>query len=96
LEAQLTHLSATQITKADYEKHSHHSTLFKTLDKNKDGRISAHEIESKAEMAFKVSLVTDGKNELSENFAGTGQGQGWIHNKERICNNDQDYDSNSG
>ena len=52
----------TQINKADYEKHSHSSKMFAALDKNKDGCVSAHEMESKAEKAFRVSGVTeDGK-----------------------------------
>lgn len=44
-----------QITKAEFEKHSHHSEVYKALDKNRDGTIASHELDSKAEMAFKVN-----------------------------------------
>ena len=46
-----------QITKAEFEKHCHHSEVYKALDKNRDGTIASHELDSKAEMAFKVKTA---------------------------------------
>ena len=43
-----------QVTKNDFEKYSRDSKIFKALDKNKDGHVSAAEVTSKAELAFKV------------------------------------------
>jgi len=43
-----------KITKSDFEKYSRDSEIFKALDKNKDGKVSARELTSKAEMAFKA------------------------------------------
>ena len=43
-----------QMRKADFEKYSRDSQIFKDLDKNKDGHVSVTEVTSKAEMAFKV------------------------------------------
>ena len=48
-------LPCIQITKAEFEKHSHHSEVYKALDKNRDGTIASHELDSKAELAFKVN-----------------------------------------
>ena len=45
-----------QVTKSDFEKYSRDSEIFKALDKNKDGKVSARELTSKAEMAFKVEM----------------------------------------
>ena len=45
-----------QVTKSDFEKYSRDSEIFKALDKNKDGKVSARELTSKAEMAFKVEI----------------------------------------
>lgn len=45
-----------QITRADFERYSRDSEIFKALDKNKDGCVTARELTSKAEMAFKVDI----------------------------------------
>lgn len=46
--------SSGKITKADFEKYSRDSEIFKRLDKNKDGHVSVRELTSKAELAFKA------------------------------------------
>ena len=45
-----------QITKADFDKYSRNSEIFKALDKNKDGHVSVTEVTSKAKLAFKESF----------------------------------------
>ena len=50
------YLYCFQITRADFERYSRDSEIFKALDKNKDGCVTARELTSKAEMAFKVDF----------------------------------------
>ena len=66
--------TAFQITKADFEKYSRDSEIFKQLDKNKDGHVSVRELTSKAELAFKVVFVIqDGQILIFHEILGTRQ-----------------------
>ena len=46
--------SFMQVTKNDFMEYAKSSDVFMSLDKNKDGIVSATEMTTKAELAFKV------------------------------------------